>query len=369
MALVWQEFHGGGAWDGPITMDKQDMKWQVFPVGEVARFASSWNALNKLGQDSPLLTSEYLLAALRAFGTGRERLAFLGAPEAPDCMAVLVKRRGGVWETFQPAQAPLGFWVMRDGLDMKAALSALFGALPGFPLLVGLSQQDPAILPRPAPAPCLRTLDYIDTAVIVVVGAFEPYWESRGKNLRQNMRKARNKLEKAGLAVSLVCITDPAAVKNAIANYGRMESAGWKAGVGTAVHLENDQGRFYQDLLEIHCQAGTGMIYQLMFNDRVVAIDLCVRRGGVIVILKTTYDEAVAEYSPAMLMHQMLFQKLFDSNEVERIEFYGKVMDWHLRWTENRRTMYHVNYYRWAWLKRLLSPKGQAVEPAMEQEA
>jgi CelD/BcsL family acetyltransferase involved in cellulose biosynthesis len=333
------------------------MKWQVLPATEVERFVSSWNALNKLGPDSPLLTSEYLLAALRAFGTGREKLAILGNPQAPDCMAVLVERRRCVWETFQPAQAPLGFWVMRSGLDMDAALSALLGALPGFPLMAGISQQDPAILPRPASSPYLQTLDYIDTARIIVEGDFEPYWESRGKNLRQNMRKARNKLEKAGLAVSLVCLTDPATVKDAIANYGRMESAGWKARDGTAVHPENDQGRFYQHLLESHCQAGTGRIYQLMFNDQIVAMDLCVQRDNVIVILKTTYDEAAADYSPAMLMHQELFQELFKSGEFKRIEFYGKVMEWHLRWTEDKRTMYHINCYRWSWLKRLLAAK------------
>jgi hypothetical protein len=336
------------------------MDWKVYPAVEVERFASGWDDLNERSSCSPLLTSRYLLAALRTFGTGREKLACLGSPVAPDCMAVLMERRRGVWETFQPSQAPIGFWLMRTGLDLEAVANTLVRALPGLPLVVGITQQDPMLLPRPPSSPRLLTMDYIDTARILVDGDFEPYWESRGKNLRQNMRKARNKLEKAGISVRLECVTDPAAVRAAIENYGRLESAGWKANNGTAVHLDNDQGRFYRELLETHLERGTGRIYQLMFNDSIAAMDLCVQRDGVIVILKTSYDEAAAEYSPAMLMHQELFKSLFDSREFQRIEFYGKVMDWHLRWTEDKRTMYHVNCYRWGWLKRLLAPKAGA---------
>lgn len=127
------------------------------------------------------------------------------------------------------------------------------------------------------------------------------------------------------------------------------------------------QGRFYQELLETHYQNGTGRIYQLMFNDRIATMDLCVQRDGVIVILKTTSDESAAEYSPAMLMHQELFQALFESGEFQRIEFYGKVMDWHLRWTEDKRTMYHTNYYRWAWLKKLFARADKIPEMPAQQ--
>jgi hypothetical protein len=28
-------------------------------------------------------------------------------------------------------------------------------------------------------------------------------------------------------------------------------------------------------------------------------------------------------------------------------------MDWHLRWTSDVRTLYHVNAYRWPWVKRM----------------
>lgn len=343
------------------------MKWRIYPASEIERLAQKWDELNKRNVKSPLLTSLFLLAALRNFGTGREKLACLGSSESPDAMAVIFERKLGTWETFQPSQAPVGFWLMRPDMEISNVLPGLISACPGFPLLLGITQQDPELLPRPIETARIRTLDYIETARIVIEGGFDAYWEQRGKNLRQNMRKARNKLEKAGMSVRLDCITDPAAVREAIANYGRLESGGWKASNGTAISLDNDQGRFYQDLMETHCRVGPGRIYQLMFNDTIAAMDLCVDLDGVIVILKTTYDEAMSDYSPAMLMHQVLFQALFESSEFRRIEFYGKIMDWHTRFTEDKRTMYHLNYYRWWGVKRLLNVKAaEAAESAKE---
>ncbi len=43
----------------------------------------------------------------------------------------------------------------------------------------------------------------------------------------------------------------------------------------------------------------------------------------------------------------------FRTGEIERIEFYGPAQDCHLRWTDDVRTMYHLNYYRSALILRL----------------
>jgi hypothetical protein len=52
-------------------------------------------------------------------------------------------------------------------------------------------------------------------------------------------------------------------------------------------------------------------------------------------------------------MREEATRTLFDEGRLGRIEFYGRVMEWHLRWTDEVRTMYHVNYYRWPVLRRL----------------
>ena len=57
--------------------------------------------------------------------------------------------------------------------------------------------------------------------------------------------------------------------------------------------------------------------------------------------------------SPAFLMRLETFRKLFDERQIKRIEFFGKLMEWHTRWSDEVRTMYHVNYYRWPFLPRI----------------
>jgi hypothetical protein len=143
-------------------------------------------------------------------------------------------------------------------------------------------------------------------------------------------------------------------VAAAIADYGRLETTGWKSGIGTAVDAANPQGRFYQGMLEAFCRRGDGCILRYWFDDKVVAMNLCIEGFGVMIILKTAYDEALGnQYSPAFMMLEETCRQLFDEHKFSTLEFYGRVMEWHRRWTDDVRTMYHLTGYRWPLLLQL----------------
>lgn len=276
-------------------------------------------------------------------------------------MCILVQRGNFLWDTFQPSQAPIGFWLMRAEVDLKTALAGLLRALPGFALVAGLTQQDPLLLPRPSDSARLLTFDYIDTMHIDLNVDYENYWQARGKNLRQNLRTVRNRLDRDGLAYQVTCTTDADQVERYVEHFARMESAGWKAEQGTAVRFDDAQGKFYVDLLQSFCRAGAGSIYSLTFNDTIIAMDLCIHQGGSVIVLKTTYDENYAAYSRAMLLHQEMLRLLMQSGSMQLLEFYGKSREWQLRLTSEMRTMYHLNVYRWGWLRRMRDKRnGQA---------
>ena len=137
-----------------------------------------------------------------------------------------------------------------------------------------------------------------------------------------------------------------AEVAEAIEQYASLEGAGWKAGAGSAVG--GAQARYYRAMLEAFCRRGAGCIYRYWFGTQLVAIDLCIEDGEQLIVLKTTYDEAAAAdgLSPALLMREEALRALFDEGRLQRLEFYGRVMEWHTRWTKQVRTLYHVNYYR-----------------------
>ncbi len=291
------------------------------------------------------------MLALEEFSDGKEILAVCAQGGTPMAMGLLRRERPGMWQTFQPSQLPLGAFLIRPGESSQHIVDHLIRSLPGVGLSFAVTQQDPDILPRPEASRTVNTLNYIDTARLNVVDSFDKYWATRGKNLRHNVKRQKAKLSEEGIGVRLELLNRPEEVPGAIVDYGRLESAGWKAQEGTAVSPDNAQGRFYRKVFETFCGTGAGTIYRYSFGDRVVAMDLCLESQDVMVILKTTYDESIKAISPAILMRHEYFRAIFDQKRFSRIEFYGKVMEWHLRWTDQVRTLYHANYCRWAWLK------------------
>ncbi len=324
------------------------MSWTLLPASAFGEHAVRWDKLNDETAKSPLLAVPFVVPLLAQFGNGKEKLAIYERQGQLLAMAIVRPHRRGVWETFQPSQAPIGMWLQHPGADIETLMHELLRCLPGMPMVLGMTQRDPEINPRPRDSTRLRTVDYVNTARIPIKGTFEAYWSSRGKNLRANLRKQRTKLDKEGITARLEITREPELMAKALADYGRLESAGWKAANGTAIHPDNAQGRFYLAMLEGFARRGAARVYRYWFNDKVVSMNLCIEGNGSLIVLKTTYDENLtSHYSPSFLMREETCQHMFEEQKFDRLEFYGKVMEWHIRWTEDIRTMYHINNYRW----------------------
>ncbi|MCI0400215.1 MAG: GNAT family N-acetyltransferase [Gammaproteobacteria bacterium] len=330
-----------------------DLEWQLHGKGSFDCIRDEWDQVQATFSQTPLLDADFVSLLLAHFGSGKEVVAICRKNGIAVAVSILKKSGMTRWQTFQPSQAPLGMWIQDPAVPLTSLFQSLQAALPGFPTLIGLTQQDPDIQARPSDINQYRTLEYIQTARITVVDTFSHYWAKRGKNLRRNLKKQRNHLEKDGVLTRLEAITSPQYVAQAIGDYAHLESGGWKAKVGTAVSVDNPQGRFYRCLLEKYCERGEGIIYRYWLGEHIGAMDLCIRRNGVFYILKTTYDEALEKFSAAFLMREEIFRDIFDNSNMKTIEFYGRVMDWHTKWADEMRTMYHVNWIRWPVLARL----------------
>ena len=90
-----------------------------------------------------------------------------------------------------------------------------------------------------------------------------------------------------GLNPEFVAIRDPAGVEDAVREFGRLESKGWKAKEGTAMTGDDAQGRFYRAVLEYYSERNEGVIYQLRVNGEPVATDMCLTRGDMFIVLRT----------------------------------------------------------------------------------
>ena len=331
----------------------RSIRWQLFPASELKVLASQWDELQQRVLPHAFLRASFLICLLEEFGNGSELLAVKEGASGWSAAALLQPQGPGRWSSFQPSQLPLGPVLLSADESPQTAVQQLLRALPGLPLVLGLTQLDSLQLPGVSDAPDVRCMHYIDTAWVDVETSFDDYWETRGKNLRQNTRKQLKKVEASGASPRMDVIEAPELIAEAIEQYGVLESSGWKAENGTAISADGAQGRFYRKALESAAQEGRARLYRYWFGDEVVAMDLCVHQGDCIVILKTAYQAAHHAVSPSTLMRVEEFTHLFGEGRFKRIEFFGRVMEWHTRWTENSRQLFHLTAYRWSWLKSL----------------
>ncbi|RZJ12914.1 MAG: GNAT family N-acetyltransferase [Rubrivivax sp.] len=327
--------------------------WQFHPASQLNAHAAQWNELQQRTERHAFLRASFLVALLDEFGTGAELLAVKAGASGWSAAALLQPAGRGRWASFQPSQLPLGPVLLAAGESLDEAARQLLRALPGPALVLGLTQLDSLHHRGDAAALDLRSQHYIDTAWVDVVTDFDTYWEARGKNLRQNTRKQLKKVEASGAVPRLELIEAHEQIAEAVEQYGMLESSGWKAEQGTAISADGGQGRFYRHALESAAREGHARLYRYWFGDEVVAMDLCVHQDDCIVILKTAYQAAHHAVSPSTLMRAEEFEKLFKEGRFKRIEFFGRVMEWHTRWTESSRPLFHLTVYRWGWLKSL----------------
>jgi CelD/BcsL family acetyltransferase involved in cellulose biosynthesis len=323
------------------------MTWQFSPIQELESRIGEWQELNRQSANSPLLDQDFVLPLARAFATGHEILGTYRVGQSTAAMGLFQQTSRLSWQTFQPANAPLGLWISAPKVNFIDCLSKLVGSLPGITLVAGLSQLDPEHFPRPRHTSRLRTTDYISTAHVTVQGTFDEYWNQRSKNFRRDIKRQSNRLEREGTKPRFEILRAPHEMLAAVEAYAELEQSGWKASIDTAVSADAPQGQFYVDMLEHFAAKDKAVIYQYYLGDSLVASDICIEGDHVVIVLKTAHDHSVKGISPAQLMRYEIFRHIFEKGDVRRIEFYGPVMDWHLRWTEDVRKIYHVNCFRW----------------------
>lgn len=322
------------------------VSWSCLPIADFAAVADRWDALNDATGGIPFLRAAFLKPLLKHYGNGNEVIAVY--MRSDDLLGAAILGRKGLarWQAFMPSQLPLGALLHRQGVEFVSHWSTLFSAMPGVAGMIELPQLDPLMIARPSDGAAVATLDYVKTAWVDVDGLFENFWAARGKNLRDNVKKLHKKLVNDAIVPVLELVTDAREIPAAVLEYSKLETAGWKNAIGTAIAPNTVQGNFYIEAMQSMAQIGQARIYRYRFNDTIVAMDLCIEHGDIMVVLKTAYDEAHSRLSPATLMREQIFRQIFEEGRLRRVEFYGPLMEWHERWTANSRVLYHVNLYR-----------------------
>ena len=321
------------------------MKTTVTPCSDFAAYSGAWDRLAAAGYGVPILSSAFVESCLEHFADGSINLAVVEDEQGIIALVFLKAHRLGVLETWNPGQAPLGLFVFEQDRELTDIFDALFSHFRGR-AMVSVTQQDSRFVKSSQFPACADLVPYIETPWIECAAPFEEYWNSLGKNIKRNMRKDSNKLESRNISTRLNIIIERAEMGAAIDAHGKLESSGWKGAANSAIAGDNIQGRFYTTLLQRFSKNKNGLVFQYYYGDELVASDFAVSNGKSVVILKTAYLQSKRETSPAQLLRHAYFPFLFERFAGSRIEFYGKALEWHSRWTKQTRPLYHMNVYR-----------------------
>jgi hypothetical protein len=204
---------------------------------------------------------------------------------------------------------------------------------------------------------------------VEVSGDFEGYWAARPRNLKKNLRRYRNRMNNEIGPSRLSVSTLPHDVSVATDRYGLLESGGWKGGEGTALHPDNVQGEFYRTWMVEMAESSRAYVFELYVGDMLLASRLCVVGEGLLVIVKTTFNEEFKRYAVGRLLLHDTLEYIFQNGLAKVIDFYTDATEDQLDWATSSRSMQHCSVYRWSgatslakgtrYMKRLFSPRAK----------
>lgn len=127
-----------------------------------------------------------------------------------------------------------------------------------------------------------------------------------------------------------------------IERYLEVESLGWKGRGGTAAVQDRRAAELHHDFARSMAGIATFQAYELVLDDRVIAMSLNIRLGSVMYHWRTSYDEKFAKYSPGNLLFRRLLLDCVDAGVAE-IDFLSPSTPNKRTWATGERE--HAAYY------------------------
>lgn len=327
------------------------MRWTLLPLDRsgLGTHRDEWARLHgRLHQGHPMTSAAFVDAALRQFGDGREHLAIARAGDGSTAaMVVLTSLGRGRWRSFAPSQAQVCPLLAPPRFDAVELLRAL----PGWAWSLDLHCVDPALPGAPHPRLHDARLQAL-TMTVRLAGNFDTYWNARPSGLRQNLRRYERKAAADGRPVDHRVLRDPDQMAGAVDRYAALESQGWKGTQGTALAPGNEQAIFYSGLLREEAAVGRAEVHELWLGDELAASRLALVGPAMVVMLKTTYSEALDRYAPGRVLLRLALASMFEHHAFAVVEFYTDATQDQLAWATDTRAIRHLGILRHPSLQR-----------------
>lgn len=338
-------------------MTREGTEWSLVPAsGLGAGWWQDWDRLNTSGLSGhPLLRSSMVALLVEHFG--KDSLLFASLRHGGEVLAQTIVEPSSRFKygLFSPSQSPISLLVFKRGLAAGEALRFLMASLPSYCMAFYVPYQDEPFSVFQGAAVVGVERESLGTTISVSCKeGFESYWLARPRDLRQNVRRYLKRAEQENVEIRFVTYSSPDDIPAAVDRFGILESAGWKGGMGTALHPDNQQGRFYRKLLADAAGRDEARAFELYMGGTLAASRLMISGPTMHVMLKTAYDEGLRRLAPGRLLLHFALEELMKDTARREVEFYTRANEDMLQWATHTRGMESVTVFRSGAVRQLL---------------
>ncbi|MDJ0974478.1 MAG: GNAT family N-acetyltransferase [Planctomycetota bacterium] len=183
-------------------------------------------------------------------------------------------------------------------------------------------------------------------SAVRIEGAFEDWKRTIGSNMRRNLRKAANRVERDfGAPPQAEFLTGDDAPLELLDEMARIEQTGWKAEEGGAMGLRTEVQAIYADVIAGWKRAGFLEWHRLRFGERTVALHLATHIGPKLTLVRICFDESVGRYSPGGLLLMATFERAFADAAIHRVDCVER-QPWQQNWRMEAVPYHDVHAFR-----------------------
>ncbi len=313
----------------------------IHDAAQFIQLREAWNAvLEKSGIHNPFLRHEWLSAWWKGYGADNE-------------LFVVCFRRGEDFIGFVPlmqyttklmgcSMDIIGFisnhWTRMDFIlteEREVCLKMLLDALEKSRKIIVFAQLDAgsANFIKLGEDLKKRNVRFAKTrklnAFFPLEGTWEEYLKNQSRNFRQDFNKKLRRLEKNG-PVSLV--SAEASDNQVLEKVKLVAQKSWQSGDNVSVAMTEEGQRFYCEVMASWPQSDALDFTFLKVGDQPIAYMIGIKEKNCYFAFETAYNSEFQQYSPGVILHNLLFARLFKEG-IKRFDF-GYIAEYKKRWTE-----------------------------------
>ena len=129
------------------------MNWNLHPIEQFEQLAPAWNALNVALGSPPFLHSRFILPLCRTFGDPELKIAVCENVQGPLAIGILARQGSRTMGDLSAVAAAARRVGHASGSGIRGPVVDPGQHTAGAALAIGITQQDPDCIARPAESP------------------------------------------------------------------------------------------------------------------------------------------------------------------------------------------------------------------------